>query len=292
MKTILLTGATGYLGYNISKKLLENGYKIIALCLNKAEKYKFYDNKNVKVYYLSETSVTEIFNNNKIDIVIHLATLYGRQNEEIHEMISANIEFPVNVLMQAIKHNVRIFINTDTILVKNLNPYSLTKSQFSEWLAMFSDKIKCVDMKLDHFYGPNDKPVKFVAWIIEQLRNNVEKIDLTEGSQTRDFIYVDDVTDAFMCVVKNADKIPQGQLNKFEVGTNVKTSIKTLVTTIKKLIGNTKTNLNFGAIPYRKNEVLDYEIDTTALRLLGWTPKVTDIEKGLKKILKSEGGIK
>lgn len=287
MKTILLTGATGYLGGYLSKNFLNKGYKIIALALSKKEQYKYQNNKNVKVYYLDETTISQIFDNENIDIVIHTATLYGRNQEQLITMEKVNVEFPLTVLDEAIKNKVKIFVNTGTILTKNLNPYALTKNHFEDWLSLYSDKIKCINLKLDHFYGPNDKPIKFIAWIIQQLKANVENIDLTEGSQTRDFIYIDDVVLAFNTIIDNEDKIPTGILNTFEVGTGHKTSIKELVLTLKKMIPS-KTKLNFGAIPYRKNEVLDYQLDTSGLHLLGWQPEYLFVEKGIQKLLEEE----
>ena len=116
--------------------------------------------------------------------------------------------------------------------------------------------------------------------------NNVEKIDLTEGTQTRDFIYIDDVIEVYQVILKNLDKLSLGQVSSFEVGTNIKTSIRYVVTKLKELT-NSSTKLNFGAIPYRKNEMLDYDVNTTALRLLGWKAKVK-IDDGLDKIVKAE----
>ena len=290
MKTILLTGATGYLGGYLSENFLNKGFKIIALALNKNEQYKFQDNILTKVYYLDKTTVKEIFDNENVDVVIHTATLYGRRQEHLTSMEKVNVEFPLEVLNEAINHNVKIFVNTSTILNKNINPYTLTKNHFEDWLSLYSDKIKCINLKLDHFYGPNDKPIKFIAWIIQELKNNVEKIDLTEGIQTRDFIYIDDVVSAFDIVIEKEKNIPNGKLNTFEVGTNNKTTIKEMVTTIKEKLGNTKTKLNFGAIPYRKNEILDYQVDTTGLHLLGWKPEYLSVRKGIQKLLEAERG--
>ena len=290
MKTILLTGATGYLGGYLSENFLNKGFKIIALALNKNEQYKFQDNILTKVYYLDKTTVKEIFDNENVDVVIHTATLYGRRQEHLTSMEKVNVEFPLEVLNEAINHNVKIFVNTSTILNKNINPYTLTKNHFEDWLSLYSDKIKCINLKLDHFYGPNDKPIKFIAWITQELKNNVEKIDLTEGTQTRDFIYIDDVVSAFDIVIEKEKNIPNGKLNTFEVGTNNKTTIKEMVTTIKEKLGNTKTKLNFGAIPYRKNEVLDYQVDTTGLHQLGWQPEYLSVRKGIQKLLEAERG--
>lgn len=287
-KTILITGTTGYLGTKLSKQFLDKGYNIIALCLNRREKFLYSDNDKVKTYYLDTDNIQDIFEENIIDIIIHTATLYGRNNEHLTEMVRANIEFPCSVLELAELYNVKLFINTDTILAKNINAYSMTKSHFADWLSLYANKLKCVNLKLDHFYGPNDNPVKFVAWIIENLKNNVEKIDLTEGSQTRDFIYIDDVLTAYSCIIDNFEKLSNDKINCFEVGTNTRTKIRDIVIMLKELMHNTKTVLNFGAIPYRKNEVLSYEVNTTGLRLLGWKP-VVPVREGLKKIIEIEG---
>lgn len=290
-KNILITGAGGYLGGYLGKAIVSRKDigLLIRLNLNKeADRGGKTNNFKVKNYYLCDNTVEEIFEENKIDAIIHTAVLYGRRQEQLVDMINANVAFPLEVLSLAIKYGVKTFINTDTILAKNLNPYSITKSQFADWLSFYSNDIKVINMRLDHFYGPNDKPVKFIAWLIEQFKNKVPKIDLTEGSQTRDFIYIDDVVNAFMCVLENEDKILPGRKNDFEVGTGHNVSVKYLVTTLKKIMNNTETELNFGAIPYRKNEVLTYDVDTSGLCVLGWKSKVV-LEEGLKKIIEIEG---
>ena len=83
-------------------------------------------------------------------------------------------------------------------------------------------------------------------------------------------------------------KIKRGKNNNFETGTDAKYSIKELVTALKKLTGNTETELKFGAIPYRKNEVLEYHLDNSALLALGWKPSKTLLQ-GLEEIIKQEG---
>ena len=55
----------------------------------------------------------------------------------------------------------------------------------------------------------------------------------------------------------------------------------------KEVCGNNKTNLNFGAIPYRKNEVMSSDVNISELRLLGWQPKVSLLD-GLKNTIKIE----
>ena len=121
-KTILITGTTGYLGTRLSKRFLDEGYNIIALCLNHREQFLYSDSSKVKIYYLDTDDIQDIFEENVIDIIIHTATLYGRSNEHLTEMLKANIEFPCSILEMAELYNVKLFINTDTILTLiNLN---------------------------------------------------------------------------------------------------------------------------------------------------------------------------
>ena len=281
--TILLTGASGYLGGILGDTLLKQGYSIIPVYRNHNSKCNF-DNG----VYLSDDNLENIFKNQKFDGVIHTATAYGRNKESLSEIINSNVVFPAELIQLAAKYKIKYFINTDTILNKYISAYSLTKSHVTDWMQMYSSDVKMINMKLDHFYGPKDSNTKFVAAMLEKLLNNVPQIDLTEGTQTRDFIYIDDVVNAYMVILSNIDKIPSGHISSFEVGTNKKTSIRQLMLMLKNLTG-AQTKLNFGAVPYRRNEILDYDVNTTALRLLGWTPKV-NVEQGLKNIVEQARG--
>ena len=281
---ILLTGATGYLGSRLCKQLSDEGFTVIALHLNHLEKIQLpVDESRVEKVYLSDVSVDEIIHHSKIDGVIHTATLYGRTQESVIDMIQANVIFPVSIMSACEKYNVGFFVNTSSILNKNINAYSLTKSHVVDWMEQFKGRIKMIDMCLDHFYGPNDSTIKFVSRMIANLAQNVPEIDLTEGNQTRDFIYIDDVVSAYMTVLRHVTELPSDKINHFEVGTNVRTSIKELMLKIKKLT-RSSSRLNFGAVPFRENEVLEYEVDTRALRRLGWTPRIS-LDDGLKKTI-------
>lgn len=272
-KTILLTGGSGYLGRRLTAALEEKGYHTVCLRRQQAQ---------------TPQQIDAAFAQGPVFAVIHLATCYGRSGETFPTVIESNLRYPAEVLAAAVKHRVPVFINTDTILARFINPYALSKAQFAEWLRLYCGQITAVNMRLDHFYGPFDTPNKFVAFLLKSFRENRPVLELTEGAQTRDFIYIDDVVRAFLCVLEQAEKFPRGLVHAFEVGTNVKTSIKDLVLLAQKLCGNTQTRLLFGAVPYRAQEQLDYEIDTSALQALGWKAQVP-LEEGLKRILEEEG---
>lgn len=272
MKTIILTGGTGYLGRHLSSALETKGYHV--LCLRRA---------------FSDEQAEALFTQQPVFAVIHLATCYGRNGESMAELTEGNLLFPLKVLHLAIKHKVKAFLNTDTILTRFLNPYALSKAQFAEWLKLSADNITAVNIRLDHFYGPFDTPNKFIAFLFKSFRENVPELNLTEGAQTRDFTYIDDVVNAYLSILKHSDEFPRGKVTAFEVGTNRKTSIKDLVQLVQHTCGNTATRLNFGALPYRKNEQLDYDLDTTALESLGWKAEVS-LEQGFCNIMREEYG--
>ena len=283
--TILLTGASGYLGSRVAKSLLNEGHTILALTRNEQDVPAAH--KNLRIYPLNKIKPLDVFAKEKIDGVMHFATCYGRNGQSADDVAQVNLILPLTLLCLAIKQQLKFFINTDTILQPNINPYSLTKHQFAQWLEFYADKIQTVNMRLDHFYGPNDHPVKFIAWLVEQFKKDVPFINLTAGDQTRDFVYIDDVVSAYLCVFKSLDKLSTEKLNSFEVGSGIKTSIKKMVLTLQQLMHKENVQLNFGAVPYRKHERLDYSVDISALIALGWKPKVS-LQEGLQKIIDEE----
>jgi nucleoside-diphosphate-sugar epimerase len=291
MKIILLTGGTGYLGSKILKQLVDNGYNIILLkrSFSNPVRIKEYINK-ITSYDIDLVPLERIFSENTIDTIVHCATNYGRgENDPLH-VIEANLVLPLKLLELGKKYHVKSFINTDTILDKRINYYSLSKRQFKDWLFVYKHDYTCINVALEHFYGSGDDETKFVTYIVHNLLKNVDKIDLTKGEQKRDFIYIDDVVNAFIKIINSLDNFSQ-DFYEFEVGTNHPLSIKEFVELAKQLSGNEQTLLNFGALPYRENEVMNYKVNTSEILKLGWKCNRT-VEEGLKKMIELEKQLK
>ncbi|MFA6547738.1 MAG: NAD(P)-dependent oxidoreductase [Candidatus Magasanikbacteria bacterium] len=283
-KTILITGGTGFLGSNLLRRLILNKYKVILLKRSYSNTHRIDDVlSNVKYYNIDQVDLSVVFKDQPIDVVLHCATDYGRKQSLPLQVIEANLILPLKLLELGKENKVKCFINTDTILDKRVSHYSLSKAQFIDWLKTYQDDIVCVNMALEHFYGPGDDKTKFVSNIFDSLLNKVKSINLTKGEQQRDFVYIDDVVDAFMLVIKNLTNNADGFFH-YEIGTNKLISIRWLVETIKELSNNHVTELNFGALPYRENEVMQSVSDTIAIKHLGWVPNY-DIKRGLEKML-------
>lgn len=278
-KTILLTGGTGYLGSKLANKLCSK-YKVVILkrsfsSLNRLNGIK----GDIKFYNIDQINLREIFLNNHIDIVFHCATNYGRGVNNSLDIVESNLILPITLLQLSKQFNVTAFINTDTILDKGVNSYALSKSQFNDWLQILSSDLKCINVKIEHFYGPDDDKTKFVSHLVSLILKDVEAIDLTKGEQVRYFLHVDDVINAFELLIEKIDQIDNGFL-PLELGSIEGTSIRSVAELIKELSLNDKTKLNFGTLPYRTNEVMNPKIDLKKINEFGWKQGIT-LREGL-----------
>jgi len=286
-KTILLTGGTGFLGSHLAKRLVYEGFDVIIIkrSTSKLSPLESIINQ-VRFYGLDSIDIEKIFQENVIDIIIHCATNYGRFAVPPTDIIQANLFLPLTILQIAENYPVKTFINTDTILDKRVSYYSLSKKHFLDWLSLFSQKMVCISVALEHFYGPFDDRSKFVSKIILDLLHEVDFIDLTLGEQKRDFIYIDDAVEAFMTLVNFSFDVPNN-LYRYEIGTGKNIEIREFVQTVKTMTGNKVTRLNFGMLPYRENEIMESHVDISMLSRLGWQPQISLVE-GLKYTIDQE----
>jgi len=237
---------------------------------------------------VDEADVSKLFTQHgKIDAVIHTATCYGRNGESTSQVLEANLMFPLKLMDAAAASDVGLFMNTDTVLDKYLNPYALSKGQFAEWGRYFSGqkKIRFLNLRLEHFYGPGDDQSKFTTHVIKSCLANVPELKLTLGEQQRDFIYIDDVVAAYSLLLDKRESFNE-EFMEFEVGSGAAITIKKLVEMIHRLSAST-THLNFGAHPYRAGEAMFSQANLGALRALGWSCHC-DIETGLKQVIDQE----
>jgi len=279
MKTILVTGINGFLGSHLAKRLSQN-YHILGIEYKPENLFRL-EGFDFEVFDSSNESIRNLFENRKIDFIIHTATFYGRGDEDLPQIAETNLFMPFRLLNSGIKNNVTAFINTDTVLDRFVSAYALTKNQFREWLYFRRNEIKTINMQLEHFYGKGCSNSNFVTAMIERLKNNDPVIDLTAGEQQRDFIYYEDVVSAFEIIIRKNDEIATG--SNFQAGSGEQISIKELMLFLKKEIGSS-SELNFGAVPYRENELMKVGTDSGGLRKLGWKPKY-GIKEGVLKLV-------
>lgn len=286
MKTILLTGATGFLGSNLARKLLASGHRVIVLKRSSSNLDRLASIlPGLSCYDVADLSAP--FKEGKVDAVIHTATCYGRHGETAAEIVEANTAFPLRLLETASHFNTDTFFNTDTVLDKHLNGYALSKNHFLEWGKLFADcqKMRFVNIRLEHMYGPGDDASKFTTHVIKNFLANVAEINLTLGEQKRDFVYIDDVVAAYEILLENAGN--QADLfQQYDLGSGKAITIRKFVETVHQLTGSS-THLNFGALPYRENEIMHSAANIERLKSLGWHCQ-TNVAEGIEKTMHYE----
>jgi CDP-paratose synthetase len=161
--------------------------------------------------------------------------------------------------------------------------YSLTKKHFAELGKLFHKKteIEFVNLLLESFYGINEPKNRFITRSILQLKSNQELL-LTEGTQRRDYIFIDDVVEIMYflstCTInKDIYDIP--------VGAGIAPSIKEIILFLCNEIGS-KSNLKFGAIEMREHEPSTVA-DLSVIRHLGYLKPPTCWQDGMKKLIEA-----
>lgn len=286
---ILITGGTGFLGSHIVNRFVSQGHQVIVLKRRTSDLKRIQSVLSlVSTYDIEGLDLSRPFKDNgKIDVIIHAGTCYGRNNESASDIFEANMVFPLRLLETAAFFNTATFFNADTVLNRDLNFYALSKSQFTEWGKQFSGagKIRFVNIRLEHMYGPGDDDSKFTSHVIKSCLANVSELNFTAGEQKRDFIYIDDVAAAYATLLQVVDHQP-GFFQEYDLGSGKPVSIRSFVETVHQ-ITQSRTRLNFGALPYRENEIMHSFADIESLEVLGWRCR-TDLVQGIEAVVKEE----
>lgn len=284
---ILITGINGFLGSHLAKKL-KFDYEVLGLEIDTKNLSRLSD-ESFQIYSVFENNLEDLFKTYNIYSVIHTATIYNTKDNDIIPLIDSNLKLPLTLYQLSVKYKVKMFINTDSFFndekyysYNYQKEYTLSKKQILEWLRIIQGETKIANMKIFHMYGPNDNPNKFVPQLLKKLKNFEKEIDLTTGEQKRDFIYIDDVTNAFKTVLDNYNKIKEN-FSSFDVGFGKSIKLKKFIIELKKVLAS-KSKLNFGVIPYRENEIMFSKCNNKELKNLGWSPKY-DYKTGIKKLV-------
>lgn len=287
-QSVILTGASGFIGSHLVNRLIELGFLVIAVTRS-LEKSASRQGDNL--FWIQWSDIEDFLLKNRLSpiAIMHLATAYGRNNESLASIEEANVIMPLNLLELAVKHKIKKFINTDSYFTKPefnyqyMRPYIITKDSFRKWgeFASGHNDLHFVNMRLEHVYGPGDGKGKFIPYIIESLYTNKDFIECTDCTQKRDFIYIDDVVSAYITIL-NKD-LPSKYL-ECEVGCGVSIPLRDFLEKIKEIKHETKTIFKFGSLKQRDNEIMESKAEISLLESLGWKPEVEYLA-GISKTL-------
>ncbi len=266
---VLLLGGTGYLGGNIAHGLVRSGCELTCVVRKSSDTSRI---DNLRIQYISnEMDELEIFlRHNHMDWVINSVCTYKANNSLYGDLLSSNLIFPLSVLNLAVKHNVKNYITIGTSLPELLNIYSFAKSkfgQFGEYLSK-KDGINFADLQLEMFYGGMFEPDnRFMSSCKKKMLKN-EPIELTEGTQKRDIIRVEDVIGVISSLIKK--EYVKGY-EVLPVGSGEQHTLREIMEYLKMQL-KSSSDLEFGAIPSREGEP-DTKADIRWYREIGYCPK-------------------
>ncbi|MGX8940677.1 NAD-dependent epimerase/dehydratase family protein [Symbiopectobacterium sp. Eva_TO] len=284
---VIVTGASGFIGSYLVDKLISEDYSVIAISRSPEQR----KSQNNKLQWCNWEQVEEFINANNINVraIFHLATCYGRNISNGYcEIEKANVSNPLKLLYLAVKYKINKFISTDSFFAKPdfnyqyMRPYILTKSSFNKWGQHLSDVhgFYFVNVRLEHVYGPNDNQDKFIPYLIDNLKKG-NKIKCTSCIQRRDFVYVNDVIDAYMTILNS---VFQNKYTEIQVGTGYSIPLREFVTYLLDEVGGGADLIEFDALPQRKNEIMDSYANLDNEFMLKWKAKFT-YKEGIKFLL-------
>ena len=290
--TVLVTGATGYIGREFIKEYQYN-YEIIALVRTTSDVTKIKPfNCNIKKFDNFE-EIDKIFKEYDIDGVVHLASkvIVEHSFSDIDNLIDSNIKYGTYLLEASKIYDVNWFINTGTFWQnyqsKEYNPvnlYAATKEAFENIARYYTETSDLIftTIKLNDTFGPNDTRAKiFNLW--DKYSKTGEVLYMSKGEQIIDISYIEDVVSAFGVMVENLDKgSTQVFKNKsYAVTSNQRMSLKELAELFENVTDRT-LKINWGGRPYRNREVM---IPLEQVEIVpNWKQKYTLSESIIKTI--------
>ncbi len=272
-RSILVVGGTGFLGSHLSLKLLEKDYQV-SIFKRKGSSLKRVNTQEESFHYIDDIDQLS----RTFDAVFLLATSYGRHGESREEIFNTNIDLPLRILNKIFHERLEIHVS-GTSLPEHLNDYAQSKWSFIKSVRATYPQSPIFHYLIEHFFGPSDN--SFIGYILNSLSENKNEINLTSGSQKRDFIYYKDVVDALIFIFEKKVRI----IEDIPVGTGVEFSIREIVEKIKAYFPKSTTQLNWGAVPLRTNEVMSSRADLRMLNSLGWKARYS-IESAISDFLK------
>lgn len=305
-KRILITGANGFTGSYLSRALLQNPEYDISIVKRKNSDISGIKNilNKIKVYDINSSFnlIYSIIKKEKPDLVIHLAATYPRTEtkKDIDLMLSSNIVFGTKLLNAMALNNIPKLLNTGSSLEFFNGPpiynpatfYSTSKRAFQDIIEYYirTYNLKVVTLLPYNTYGPYDKRNNFFS-LLKNCLLKQKKIELTPGEQKIDLLFIEDLISAYLQAIKYLLQKKSDDHEKIFIGSGKAVRLKEVVNMYKKISGK-NIPVVFGAIPYRRREIMFAQAELKeAARKLKWKPKFS-LYEGIERTLRMDKIIK
>ena len=295
----IVTGGAGFIGSNIVKKLASRGDSVTVIDNLNTGKEKNLESVRDKITFLNDSilNVDLLEKETKnIDGVFHQAALASVQDSfsKPDEYQNVNVNGTENILKLAEKNNFKVvyassssvYGNPERIPIKEedsknpINPYAETKLQKEELAKKYSKMgVKVIGLRYFNVFGKGQSKeyAGVLKLFLERIRDELPPKINGDGTQFRDFVYVEDVANAN---IMSMDSKVNHEF--FNVGTNTSITILDLAKTIIKF-----SELNVEPIfgPALKGDVKRTVADIALIKeKIGWEPKIM-LEEWIKDIV-------
>lgn len=297
---ILVTGGAGFIGSHIVDLLIREGHDVFIID-NLSTGKKENINPKAKFYQIDirdKEKVDQIVASEKFDAVSHQAA-HASVRESVENPLydaDVNILGSINILQACVKYKVKkiVFASTGGALygdakilptpedypARPCSPYGVSKLTVENYLYYYKQiqNLNYVILRYANVFGPRQDPfgeAGVVAIFSQKMISGGQPVINGDGTQTRDFVYVEDVARANLLALES--KISE---DFFNVGTGRETSINDLFKLMVEISGKKIKEVHGPAkFGEQQTSALDF---SRIKKKLGWHPR-TDLKKGLKK---------
>ncbi|MFH1349715.1 MAG: SDR family NAD(P)-dependent oxidoreductase [Pseudomonadota bacterium] len=306
---ILVTGAAGFIGFHLSKKLLEKGYKVVGVdnlnpyydvSLKKARRDILKSYKDFIFYQRDiqdREGLQEVFENQRIHRICNLAAQAGVRHslKDPYSYEKSNLEGFLNVLEMAKKYEVinLVYASSSSVYGGNtkipfsvedrvdtpLSLYGATKkaNELMAYAYYHLFNIPCTGLRYFTVYGPWGRPDMALFLFTEAILKNRAIDVFNYGKMKRDFTYVDDVVEGTIAALEK----PQ-PYEIFNIGNSRVVELLDFIKIIEEELGRKAEKK---MLPMQAGDVLETSADIRKSReMLGFNPK-TSIREGIRKFL-------
>ena len=298
----LVTGCAGFIGSHLVDKLLKQGFEVIGI-----DCFTDYYSREVKEANISnalknknfefiEEDILDMEKFPEVDYIFHLAAqagvraswgksfeIYTRNNIEATQKLlefykERKIKKFVYASSSSVYGDAELPMKEDSLL-KPVSPYGVTKLAGENLCYLYYKNYGVPIISLRYFtvYGPRQRPDMAIHKFVRAVLNDEEITVFSDGTQTRDFTYVEDAVEANILAVES--DIVGGVFN---IGGGSRISVNDLIKLMEDII---RKKAKIKNIKKQKGDVRDTWADVNkAKKELEWIPKVK-IEEGLKKFV-------
>jgi nucleoside-diphosphate-sugar epimerase len=292
MMNVIVTGSTGFVGRHLVAKLILEKYQILELTRNLDVSTKLYGD-NTKKFLINDDqdALVKTIEEFKPDVIIQLASFLTSLDDynSLNKLLDSNITFFCRLLDATKNSNLKLFVNTGTFAEyhsgdTNFDPaylYAATKTASRSFLDYYSKvyNFKQTTVVPYTIYGGKDTQKKIIDIIYDSTISETA-IDLSPGEQVLDFIHIDDVTNFYMILIKNINRLPAK--SNLPLGTGTGHTLKQVAAMIEE-VTHQKTNINWGGKQYRNSDVMYAVADLITINYyIDWHPNIL-LKEGIEK---------